>query len=384
MILPISCDAPVYYWPVATVSLIAINTLIFFAMVVGVIDPTNGWVLEYGSGIHAHQWLTSMFAHNDIFHLIGNMIFLWVFGLVTEGKLGWRLFLPCYLLLGVGQSAVEQIIFASAEEVGPGSLGASSAIYGLMAMSLVWAPKNCVTMLVWLAFIIVFTFDVTVMTLALCYIGIDLLVVFITGGTPSSALLHVMGAAGGAALGIVMLKRGRVDCEGWDIFSVVSGNYGAFREKTPDELTTEEKQQREETQSINAKQMFRGCLEAGQAMKALAVRRKMSDMGNPLELSRKELLALIVALHKQREWTESVPVMRDFLEQFPEDSANVRLKLAQICIVELERPAKALELLEEVTLSELAPQQQKMLAKLRAGAHHQIESGVLEVDDGRL
>ena len=50
-----------------------------------------------GDGIHPLQWLTNIFLHAGFFHLVGNMIFLWTFGFVVEGKLGWLPFTALYL-----------------------------------------------------------------------------------------------------------------------------------------------------------------------------------------------------------------------------------------------------------------------------------------------
>jgi hypothetical protein len=203
------------------------------------------------------------------------------------------------------------------------------------------------------------------------------------GGADGSSILHLMGMLAGAALGVVLLKRGIVDCEDWDIFSVFSGTYGPYAKKKESvPLTDGETKQRDQSQSVDAARMFRACLEANQSLKALGVRRKMNDLGNSLELNRKDLLTLIVGLHEQKEWTESVPVMAELLERFPDGSEPVRLKLAQICLVELERPAKALELLESTNSQNLTEQQKKMFQKLQAVARRQIDEGVLEVDDG--
>ena len=141
MFIPYSTDAPIYYWPIATIGLIVANVFIFFAVLFGGIQNPDDWVLVYGVGLTPPQWLLSMFMHADLLHLLGNMIFLWVFGLVVEGKLGWQKFLPCYLAIGILQSVVEQILQLVLAGQG-GSLGASSAIYGIMAMAAIWAPKN--------------------------------------------------------------------------------------------------------------------------------------------------------------------------------------------------------------------------------------------------
>jgi membrane associated rhomboid family serine protease len=234
--LPYRCDAPIYYLPIGTVSLIIANVVVFLGLASGHLSPYDGWALEYGTGLHAEQWLLSIFAHAGPSHLLGNMFFLWVFELMTEGKLGWHRFLPCYFLIGAGQSAVEQIIFSGDAFAGSYSLGASAAIFGLMAMACVWAPMNEVSMFCFL-FFRVYTFEVTIGVLAACYVGLDLTMWLIAGGTAGSSLLHLMGVVAGAVVGVVLLKRSVVDCEDWDLFAVFSGTYGPYAaEKNPHHL----------------------------------------------------------------------------------------------------------------------------------------------------
>ncbi len=196
MLLPYSTDAPIYHYPVATVSLIVINVIFFFAFCLGIreksiadidyftdssgrkvtleeldakyqsekplgsfetseaadylqglqpvfradsIDWRESLMLEYGK-IRPWQWVTCMFMHADIGHLVGNMIFLWAFGLVLEGKLGWLLFSGVYLAMGVFQSFAEQVLGYFVLQ--GASLGASGAIFSLLALVLIFAPLN--------------------------------------------------------------------------------------------------------------------------------------------------------------------------------------------------------------------------------------------------
>src|SRR5690606_35824232 len=135
---------PIYYWPFATVGLIVAN-LLCYVVAWEMIDAEElnmlWWMLPLGAGISPVQWLTSFFMHASVTHLVGNMIFLWVFGLVVEGKLGWWKFLACYLGIGLVESILVQIACLGLEEVNF-ALGASGAIYGLMLMSVIWAPRN--------------------------------------------------------------------------------------------------------------------------------------------------------------------------------------------------------------------------------------------------
>src|SRR5262245_31564630 len=110
MIIPLGSDAPLYHRPFATIALIAINVLVYLVLPK---DAYEGYVLVLGHGVHPVQWLTNNFLHTGVFHLAGNMIFLWTFGLVVEGKLGWWRFTLVYVLLGVLESGAMQMLVHS-------------------------------------------------------------------------------------------------------------------------------------------------------------------------------------------------------------------------------------------------------------------------------
>lgn len=99
IIIPYSTDAPVYHLPRATVALIAANLVSFFITGGGL--RNNGWLLQFGNGLHPLEWVAYNFLHFGLLHLVGNMLFLWVFGIVVEGKLGWWKFLGVYMGIGV-------------------------------------------------------------------------------------------------------------------------------------------------------------------------------------------------------------------------------------------------------------------------------------------
>ena len=75
--------------------------------------------------------LTSMFLHGGIAHLLGNMVFLFVFGYTVEKTLGPFRYLAFYILAGVGGSLADVAVRWGSHSIG---LGASGAISGLMAM----------------------------------------------------------------------------------------------------------------------------------------------------------------------------------------------------------------------------------------------------------
>jgi membrane associated rhomboid family serine protease len=233
MLIPYGTDAPIYHLPFATGAMIALNTIVSFAIwsatgggwyIAAGEDGELGWwvsemLLMYGHGWRPWQWVTSNFLHADVLHLIGNMFCLWGFGLVVEGKIGWWRFLAVYLGIGVAQCAVEQSLMLFADT--GFSLGASSIIYGLLAIGMIWAPRNEMNCVFLLGFRPIM-FDAELYTIATFALLIEIGTSFLAGLTLGSQVLHLMGAVAGAPVGVVMLKRGWVDCEGWDLFSVLA------------------------------------------------------------------------------------------------------------------------------------------------------------------
>ncbi|MFW6089309.1 MAG: rhomboid family intramembrane serine protease [Gemmatimonadota bacterium] len=102
------------------------------------LDPTHGgpfWITAF----------TSMFMHGGWMHLIGNMLFLWVFGDNVEEAMGHGKFLAFYLLTGLAASAAH--IALNLDSTIP-SLGASGAISGILGDYLVMFPKQRVKVLI--------------------------------------------------------------------------------------------------------------------------------------------------------------------------------------------------------------------------------------------
>ncbi|MHC4158525.1 MAG: rhomboid family intramembrane serine protease, partial [Planctomycetota bacterium] len=93
----------------------------------------DGWKV---TGLFGHMWL-----HGGLVHLIGNLIFLWLFGNAVCSKIGNIVYLPVYVLLGL-VAAVSHLIF-----IGGPMIGASGAINGIVGMYLVFFPENSISCL---------------------------------------------------------------------------------------------------------------------------------------------------------------------------------------------------------------------------------------------
>jgi membrane associated rhomboid family serine protease len=111
------------------------------------------WGLVPDAVTHGFQWhtvLTSMFLHGGWMHIIGNMLFLWIFGDNLEDQMGHLKFLGFYLLSGLAAAALQ--IAADPYSQVP-MVGASGAVAGLMGGYLLMYPKARVDVLL---FIIIF------------------------------------------------------------------------------------------------------------------------------------------------------------------------------------------------------------------------------------
>src|SRR5260370_23225711 len=156
LVIPMGTDAPIYYWPRATVAMIVLNVAAFLAVppvpsvpqfnendeVVSVsISNFERYALALGDGLHPVQWLTHNFLHYGIMHLLGNMVFLWAFGIVVEGNLGILKYVALYLAIGTLHGALTQTLLLRSGLDGHAA-GASAVVFGLLALCMVWAPRN--------------------------------------------------------------------------------------------------------------------------------------------------------------------------------------------------------------------------------------------------
>ena len=222
LFLPYSTDAPIYHLPIATVAFIVSNVVIFFGTMfqvqLGNMPYENiEWLILQFNQINPIQWITGQFMHADIFHLLGNMFFLWCFGLVIEGKIGTIPFAVLYLAMTLIDGALLQIpmYFLSGES---GGMGASCLIFGLMTIAIIWAPENEMDCVYWILFR-PGTVEVRIVTMGVAFIFLQIVFLVLGGFTMSSEMGHMAGVVTGAPIGFAMLRQGMVDCEGWDIVS---------------------------------------------------------------------------------------------------------------------------------------------------------------------
>lgn len=123
--------------PVVTIVLIALNVLVFAYQALLPTEEANFLVAHFGvipARLQLTDLVTSMFLHGSLFHLLGNIWFLWVFGDNVEDILGHWQYLFFYLACGIA-AALAQV--AVNPDVRVPTIGASGAIAGVMGAYLV-------------------------------------------------------------------------------------------------------------------------------------------------------------------------------------------------------------------------------------------------------
>ena len=138
--------------PYVTYLLIATNAIIFVAEVIATgyfhnIPATNAMLENYGAipskvlGGDISSVITSMFLHGGLAHLIGNMLFLFIFGDNIEDKFGRIKFLLIYIGWGIAAAFAHSLVAVSAGGGEIPAIGASGAISGVLGAYLVLFPK---------------------------------------------------------------------------------------------------------------------------------------------------------------------------------------------------------------------------------------------------
>lgn len=222
MFIPIRDDNPTVRKPYFTIGLIILNTLVFlytkslgyrgfeeFTFAYG-FTPDVFFDLHHQYSVGSWIYVTpfsSMFLHGGWWHLIGNMVFLWVFGNNVEDYFGPIKFLLFYLLSGLAAIAAYSV-FSLYSQVP--LVGASGAIAGVMGAYIVLHPRAEITCLIFFFFIQFVTLPAK-LVLGLWFL-LQVVMAFAGGTTGGGVawLAHVGGFIFGAIVLWLLLKvRGR-------------------------------------------------------------------------------------------------------------------------------------------------------------------------------
>ena len=195
--------------PIVTYALIALNFLFFFAELNGGDSFIQQWAFVprrflANPGADFPTLFTSMFMHAGWLHLLGNMLYLWIFGDNVEDRFGHLKFTIFYLLCGIA-ATFAQLAFSSSSNIP--NLGASGAIAGVLGSYLLLFPRTRVNVLMGRG---------VIPMPALAVIGLWIVLQFVSGigsisNTAESGGVAYMAHIGGFIAGFVLtlFLRGR-------------------------------------------------------------------------------------------------------------------------------------------------------------------------------
>ncbi len=211
---PYKDDNPTNTFPFVTIGIIGLNILVFLLQLVSDVDgkrivyaygaiPHNIVSFESTQPIHPILTIfTSMFMHGGIFHIFGNMLYLWIFGNNIEDRLGHFRFILFYLFCGI-VAALSHTMTATGSDVP--MIGASGAVSGVLGAYLLLFPMARIHTIIFLWF-----FVQSVQIPALIVIGfwaiIQVVNGLITQGMGSQGGIAWFAHAGGFLAGLITIK----------------------------------------------------------------------------------------------------------------------------------------------------------------------------------
>ena len=136
-------------FPYVTTALVVLNVLVFLLELSQGEKFITDWAFiparfSGEPGADAVTIFTAMFMHGGWMHLIGNMLFLWIFGDNVEDRIGHVNFLIFYLLAGLAATFAQYYVSSNS---GIPNVGASGAIAGVLGAYLLMFPQSRVNVL---------------------------------------------------------------------------------------------------------------------------------------------------------------------------------------------------------------------------------------------
>ena len=208
--IPLKDDNPTSGRPIVTYFIIGLCILIFLLQLSSQSYKTGQLFYSYGLIpsvlMNKNQlpmdlyiipsWITiftSMFMHGGFMHLIGNMLYMWIFADNIEDDLGYIKFLVFYLLAGIGAGMTQVLIDTNSQVP---MVGASGAIGGVLGAYLINYPNAKVLVLIPFGF-----FSQLIKIKAVYVLGFWFILQFISSGGGVAYAAHI----GGFISGIILI-----------------------------------------------------------------------------------------------------------------------------------------------------------------------------------
>lgn len=155
MMIPTGDTAPHRTAPIFNTLFILANIVVFYEVFRRpegeIVEIVNAHALKPDQWKNVVTFVTSMFLHGGLLHLIFNMLFLWIVGDNVEDRLGHLPYLVFYFLAGIAGSiahtAISLTMMTDMQSVS--TVGASGAISGVMGAYLIFFPGSRINFRLW-------------------------------------------------------------------------------------------------------------------------------------------------------------------------------------------------------------------------------------------
>ncbi|MBI3921290.1 MAG: rhomboid family intramembrane serine protease [Armatimonadetes bacterium] len=372
--LPYGTNRPARVFPIVTYTLLALNLLIYLATSQG--GDLEEIIVACGftpAHLNTFSWFTYMFLHGSLLHVLGNMLYLWLFGCALECAMGWWLYLATYLLSGCFAMMLHFLIVASLD---PASaeiplVGASGAIAGLLGLFILRFYQTKIKVGYTFLFIKWGTFEVP----SMWFIGFWILRQ-LWGALHSTFMVpaadngvaywtHIGGVGLGMLYGLLVNLQGEGKTEylvGDAQSAFDSGSYAKSIELTGKVLKTDPHNQ--QARLMNARSLARfGLVDKAMAgyhqvlgehlrrnerEQVVALYSEMSAVQPEVTLEARTQLAVASWLTQSQKVQEAVTAYETLIRKFPQspEAETALLRCAQLYLEHYNRPHQAIATLE--------------------------------------
>ncbi|MFH0778341.1 MAG: rhomboid family intramembrane serine protease [Candidatus Eisenbacteria bacterium] len=138
--IPVGTEIRLRKVPLVTLALVGLNLVLFAALRLSGLGSSFLLRLAFVPiNFEAHALITSSFLHVDFWHIIPNLLYLWIFGAALEDRMGWARYLSAYLVCGALSMMAQAVATVNLIPANAGIpiVGASGAISGLLGLFLV-------------------------------------------------------------------------------------------------------------------------------------------------------------------------------------------------------------------------------------------------------
>jgi membrane associated rhomboid family serine protease len=346
MLFPIRTDVPLRRTPWMNWLLILASVIVFMIQVnrgraftqMLELNPRNASLIDY---------FTYAFAHGDLAHLLGNLLFLYIFGNNVNDRMGNAGYLGFYLASGVIAGVAH--VLSSGKPV----IGASGAVFGVTGAFMVLFPRSRVTLVYF--FILIGAFDLAGMWFVLAYFALQVWQLG-GGGGNTAYMAHIGGAVFGFAVCMLLLSLRLLPRSQFDLLALidrwnrrrqyrdlVATGYNPFGHRVQSPGAGEADPQSQRTMELRA--AVQEAMAHSNFAEALRLFMELRATDPSQVLSRQNQFDIANYLFEQGQHAAAADAYEGFLRVYPraEQTGHVRLMLGLLYSRYLNRPDKAVE-----------------------------------------